>query len=119
MTRITFRQVGHHFIASFTGHANAKRENGNDLVCAAISILAQSLAQATCEELARGNLAKITTIKQDERDGALSIDATATEAGFQHVLGAFSAIASGCALLSDKYPDNVTLGRDFQAYQIQ
>lgn len=119
MTQITFRQVGNHFIAVFTGHANANRENGNDLVCAGISTLAQMLVQSACEALERGHLSKIITLKQDPRDGAVSLEVLATDEGFPHVLGLFSAAASGSALLADKYPDNVTLGRDFKAYQVQ
>lgn len=119
MTQIKFRQAGNHFTAVFTGHANAKRVNDSDLVCAGISTLAQMLVQSACEALERGHLSKIITLKQDPRDGAVSLEVLATDDGFPHVLGMFSAAASGSALLAEKYPENVSLGRDFQAYSLQ
>lgn len=119
MTRTTFRQAGNHFTAVFTGHANAKRVNDSDLVCAAISALAQMLVQGVCEELERGNICKINTLKRDDRDGAVSVDVLATNDGFPNVLGLFSGAASGCALIAEKYPENVSLGRYFQAYSLQ
>jgi uncharacterized protein YsxB (DUF464 family) len=118
MTKIHFRQNGNHFTATFTGHANAKRHDGNDLVCAAISMLSQTLMQYACDALERGHLVKIGTIRQNPMDGAVSVDVLANNDGFPHVLGAFSAVATGCALLAEKHPDNVSLGREFQAYNV-
>lgn len=119
MTRIQFRQVGNHFMATFEGHAGAKRVRNHDLVCAAVSMLAQSLIQACCDALERGDLARINTIKKNKQDGAVSLDVLATDEGFPKVLGAFSTIAAGCSLLHEKYPENVSLGRNFQTYSLQ
>lgn len=116
MTRICFRQNHRHFIATFSGHSNATRVAGNDLVCAAVSMLSQSLMQGVIDESKRGHVAKVKHNDLNERDGAVSVELTATEAGFQSVLGMFSGIASGCALLAAQYPDNVSVGREFQEY---
>lgn len=117
MTKIRFRQNGRHFTATFIGHSGAKRINGNDLVCAAVSMLSQALVQGVYDAYSRGHVQSIKKVLQDERDGAVSIDLLATEAGFAHVLGAFSVIASGCALLAKEFSENVALGRDFGAYR--
>ena len=118
MTRIQFRQNGKHFMAVFTGHSDAKRENGNDLVCAAVSTLAQSLMQGLSDAIERGHIAKVIKMLVDERDGALSVDVLSTEAGFPYVMGAFTTVATGCAMLADKYPGNVSLGRNFKSYSV-
>ncbi len=116
MTYITFRQNHKHFVATFIGHSNAKRTNGSDLVCASVSMLSQALYQGVMDEQERGNIKTVKQLKLDPCDGAVSIDIVTTDNGFQSVLGAFSVIATGCAILAAEYPDNVTLGRAFKAY---
>ncbi|HNW87270.1 MAG TPA: ribosomal-processing cysteine protease Prp [Candidatus Limiplasma sp.] len=116
MTKIVFRQNHRHFIATFSGHANAPRTGGNDLVCAAASMLAQTLMQGVMDESKRGNIQSVKHNCMNERDGAVSVEIVATDEGFPQVLGLFSGIASGCAMLANQYPDSVSVGREFQEY---
>ena len=86
------------------------------MVCAAVSMLAQSLMQGVIDESKRGHIAKIKHNDLNVHDGAVSVEVTTTEEGFQSVLGMFSTVATGCALLASQYPDNVSVGREFQEY---
>lgn len=89
-----------------SGHAQSD-EKGKDLICASASILAMTLAYA----VGYADQEKKFLQKPDVQmiDGKTWITVKPTMDAFGEILHAFFIIQMGFCLLSDAYPDNVTV----------
>ena len=89
---------------SVTGHAGYG-EPGKDIVCAAESILVQSLAcaLAAMDEAVLEDL----SVEGVAGSGCAVITATPTPGGFARVRGMFETACMGFLLLAKHYPENV------------
>ncbi len=102
----TQEQETHELQLLVCGHAGYA-EKGNDIVCAAESILVQMLA------------ASLTTFEQEmlydfnvegvTGSGCACITATPTAAGWERARGLFEGVATGFYLLSCNYPKHIQL----------
>lgn len=79
---------------------------GNDIVCAAASILSQTFLYALCEMGERGELTMFHA--EDEREGELSVFARA-ESKTEKLMILYDAFLPGFYALSENYPQNVNL----------
>ena len=108
MTQVIFRENGNHFQFVESGHCGS--EAGCELICAACSALAQTLAQGVndCREM----LAKEPSIRIGS--GSVSIDAlTNDDAEARAVFsGMFRLMKRGYMTLEKKYPEYVAVGRN-------
>ena len=89
-----------------TGHAGAG-EKGQDIVCAAASILAYTVAQAIQFMYEEGNLQKKPHIKLDEGDTI--IVAKPKKESYTEALHTYFVAQVGFHLLSHNYPQYVSL----------
>ena len=89
-----------------TGHAGQAKK-GEDIVCAAASILAYTVAQALQFMYEQGDLQKQPHIKLDEGDTV--IVAKPKAASYAEALHTFFVAQVGYHLLSHNYPQYVTL----------
>lgn len=97
------KKSGKLFLAA-RGHAEAA-EVGKDLVCAAATMLAYTLAQSACVLNAEGKLAEEPTISIASGDADISF---APAAGHEmEAETTMKVIENGAQCLSSSYPDNV------------
>ena len=89
-----------------TGHAG-QAENGKDIVCAAASILAYTVAQTLQFMYEEGNLKKKPHIKLEEGDTI--IVAKPNDDTYAETLHTFFVAQVGYHLLAHNYPQYVTL----------
>lgn len=90
------------------GHA-CFGEKGKDIVCAAESILVQSLACALTQ-LDRAQLHDLA-VDGVAGSGCVAITAVPTPQGFERVRGMFETACAGFCLLAEAYPRNVRVLR--------
>lgn len=108
MITITFEYTEDkkNLILNVKGHA-ATAEKGKDLVCAAASILATTLAQCVRQYADEGKTKKKPTIRLNEGDACITCKPRKDV--YSEALHSFYVIQTGYALLAAAYPDYVTL----------
>lgn len=107
MIRLQFQQAENgslHFRAE--GHA-ASAPKGEDLVCAAATMLTYTLAQTVQFLWEEGKLKRKPRLSLE--DGKAHIIATPTGEGYAETLHAFFVVQCGAHVLSHNYPAFVTL----------
>ena len=104
MTTVKIEQLNNRFLIDITGHAGFNP--GNDIVCAAVSVLSQTLVQCIQDEEINGDL---TINYLDLQDGIVNIDINYPDRAREKIMSALSVIITGFELLSNAYPDNVDL----------
>ena len=90
-------------IVSISGHAGY--HPGNDIVCAAVSALAHSLAAYIQQTLQK----KIYDIKIQAVNARIIWRVQPDGREYQKINGAFNMLICGYQMLADTYPDNVML----------
>lgn len=104
MTKAIFKQNGNIFRVKFEGHAEFNP--GNDIVCAACSVLMCALYNNLID-YANAGLIKVIESKRDEKTGFLYIRFKAKDGVAGYIEAAVKVIARGFELLKAEYPDNV------------
>lgn len=87
---------------SVEGHCMAKRDNGIDLCCAAVSMLVCTLLQRV-EELPLSSKALYCS------DGYARVEFDCRGRNSRQGIEALNTILTGFRLLRDKYPDNIKI----------
>ena len=105
MIRIVYRRDEHS--VRICGHAGSG-EAGHDLVCAAVSILAYTLASFT-ERMEKSGAATDSTVLL--RSGEAVIACTPTETMRAEITRVMDALCEGFAILAENYGANVTYER--------
>lgn len=93
-------------VLSIKGHAGAG-EKGHDLVCAAASILANTVAQIVYIMHDKGQLRRKPTVKLNGGDA--TITCKPRDEAFHEALHTYSVAQVGFALLAKAHPDHVEL----------
>lgn len=104
MIRIVYRRDGHS--VRIRGHAGSG-EAGHDLVCAAVSILAYTLASFVLN-VEKDGAADSTALL---RSGEAEIACTPTKEKRGEVTRGMDALCEGFAILAEEFPANVTYER--------
>jgi uncharacterized protein YsxB (DUF464 family) len=105
MTTATIRANGPEISVTVKGHAGAPRtEHDNDIVCAAVSVLSQTLLECMIREQDAGAL---DGFKYRAVSGDIEVNAIPRELHTERVKTAVRTVATGFILLSKAYPDNV------------
>lgn len=91
---------------SVTGHANAAKE-GEDLICAAASMLAYTVAQTLQFSFEEGDLKEKPVI--DISKGEAYVEAIPTDEGYALALHTFFVAQVGFSLLEHNYPDHAKI----------
>lgn len=99
---------GKTIILEVKGHAG-QAPIGQDIVCASVSILAYTVAQAVLNMGEQGKLKKKPHIRLDSGDAVITCQPTRNN--FSEALHTFSLAEVGYTLLSDKYPEYVSVKR--------
>lgn len=104
MTRI--RMDWENLTLTAEGHAGAGTA-GNDIVCAGISVLTQTLLNTLLDAKARGR----TRLKweMDEEKGLLKIDATPYEMNRHEIWSYFRMTAIGLRAIAQHYPEHIKI----------
>ncbi|MEG1563352.1 MAG: ribosomal-processing cysteine protease Prp [Bacteroides sp.] len=105
MTTAIFTQHSKEHSISITGHAGYSNLDP-DIVCSACSVLACTLMQCVLCEEAVGNLKTLNTL---EDNGNVNIRFVACDHAAVRMQSIVETIATGFAMLSHEYPDNVKL----------
>ena len=99
---------------TITGHAEAEDPGKFDLVCAAVSTLAFTLAQCLKDADELGWLRMHPTLKMEDGDACIKAKAVKTH---EPIIGAmFTTIVRGLEMLAVNYPDNITLTKVLPDY---
>lgn len=107
MTTATIDINGPVLCVTVKGHANAPRtERDNDIVCAAVSVLSQTLLECMIREHDAGAL---KGFKYRAVSGEVELSAVIRNLHAERVKTAIRTVATGFILLSNTYPDNVRL----------
>ena len=111
MTRVSAVEIAgwiHIVISGHAGYGTARGlKLGCDIVCAAVSMLGQTMAQVILDAEAEG---KVKVRRMECRDGYIEIDATSSKRYREEVENKLSVIHTGFTMLADSYPDFVKLG---------
>ncbi len=105
MIRIVYRRDEHS--VRIRGHAGSG-EAGHDLVCAAVSILAYTLAAFVLRMEEIGSAAHSTAAL---RSGEAEIDCTPMKEKSGEVTSVMDALCEGYAILAGEYPENAVYER--------
>ena len=89
-------------ILTIEGHANYS-DSGTDIVCAAVSILVQTLASI----LIIAKYADNCVI--EEKDGTITSISYKADPTDQSIATSFQFVAEGMELLSERYPDHISI----------
>lgn len=108
MIKINFTQDGKNIMLTVKGHAGSA-EKGKDLVCAAASILALTIAQNIKEMEIKKQLKKKPVIRLDE--GNTVITCKPTKNNMNKAMHMFECIQTGYALLAFNYPEFVQIAK--------
>jgi uncharacterized protein YsxB (DUF464 family) len=106
VTKVFLQQEENRRRLSIKGHANYG-PTGEDIVCAAVSMLGQTIAQYAMNLDAEGKVEALDELTC--WDGAVRIDAVLTDDGCQQMDTALGVIMTGFELLQRKYPENVQI----------
>lgn len=99
--QVDFRQEKGRIQVRIQGHAGYAPA-GEDIVCAAASMLGALLEETLLRENTRGGLRAISIQKGS---GALELSFSPTLSGWSRLSPVLEAVEHGFQLLSDKYPD--------------
>lgn len=97
---------GKTLILTIKGHSG-QAEIGHDLVCASVSILAYTLAEAVRNMRTDGRLRKEPNIKMDSGDAVITCKPS--KGYYTEALQAYKFAELGYSLLAHDYPDYVRL----------
>nr|DAS52692.1 MAG TPA: YsxB-like protein [Caudoviricetes sp.] len=111
MTHITVYKNGNRYSIKLNGHANYA-PNGQDIVCAATSMITFMLLQMIDNMNAR-NEVSIVTQKQEE--GFVNIEVSVGKIYQDYFDTVLDVILTGYKLLSNKYPNNIFLETDINS----
>ena len=101
MTDIRYH-IGYRCSVTIEGHACAKRHNGNDLCCAAESMLACTLVNALQKLPLSGKYIYVT-------DGLVKVSFCTACPGAIVAVAIVKAVIDGFEMLSEQYPENVNI----------
>lgn len=102
MVKVTYHRAYNRL--SVSGHANSA-DKGEDLICAAASILALTLGE-NVKHMAEINAVRNPVI--DIRDGEAEISCTAS-GGYRNVVAnTFQSVIVGFEIMASKFPDNIS-----------
>lgn len=104
MTTAKFKVRGNEFDIKISGHAGFNP--GNDIVCAGQSTLVYTLIQCMRAEHEGGAFVTYTD-EIDEKDGYFHMRAEAKEGHAEYIDAMVTVIASGFALLANKYTNYI------------
>lgn len=109
MTNITVEKKGDRHILHIEGHAGYGT-HGNDIVCAAVSILGYTWLN---ELLIMEERKQVKNVSYEEDNGKLLIEFSG---GDNAVNTAYETILTGFEALQQNYPENITLKRGAQVF---
>ena len=109
MTNITVEKKGDRHILHIEGHAGYGT-HGNDIVCAAVSILGYTWLN---ELLIREERKQVKNVSYEEDNGNLLIEFSG---GDNAVNTAYETILTGFEALQQNYSENITLKRGAQVF---
>jgi len=104
--RYRFEDDCHHL--QIQGHSGFGG-HGGDIVCAAVSMLGQTLLQCLIDAESRGDL---KTLRHSRGDGALSAAALPVPAAREPVRVMFETVLTGLEMLAGRYPECVAYRND-------
>lgn len=104
MTNVKIERLNNRVMVDITGHAGFNP--GNDIVCAAISMLSSTLAQCITDEELSGN---VTIDYMELQDGNNSMDFKYIDSASRRIETIVDTIYTGFEILAEQYPDYVTL----------
>jgi uncharacterized protein YsxB (DUF464 family) len=104
MTTIKIDKFDNRVLVEITGHAGYRP--GNDIVCAAVSMLTSTLAQCVMDEEMQGN---ITIDYMELQDGNVNMDFNYIDSAAQKIETVIETVYTGFELLAEKYPDYISL----------
>ena len=94
-------------ILKASGHAGAAAY-GQDIVCAAVSVLTQALALRLTDDEKRGRLR--ADIRIDKESGSLRVQAWPNSGRETQTRAYYKVIATGLKAIAEQYPQNVKYG---------
>lgn len=106
MVKVTFATNDDSYKVKVRGHANYGA-HGTDIVCASVSILAYTLAEAVKKLNTSGYLSHPPFIEVAE--GRITVECCPLPNESKRVEIVFNTIKMGYRLLADNYPENVNL----------
>ncbi len=105
MTRVYFREYYDRYLLIVEGHADYNK-NGDDIVCAAVSVLVYTFLNMLKDEECDGRL-KIR--REALRDGYFCVEVEPFDFSKEKTKGIVETIVMGLALLNEEYPEFVKL----------
>ena len=99
MTKVRIRRTNGTCILSAEGHAEREETETGNIVCAAVSILVQTLIQ-----FCREHLDSTTDYRDQVEDGYVFVKVETDE---KEIESAFAFTETGLSLIEDRYPDRV------------
>jgi uncharacterized protein YsxB (DUF464 family) len=105
MTRVYFREYYDRYLLIVEGHADYNK-NGDDIVCAAVSVLVYTFLNMLKDEECDGRL-KIR--REALRDGYFCVEVEPFDFSKDKIKGIVETIVMGLALLNEEYPEFVKL----------
>lgn len=109
MVRIELSRCGGTYVLRMTGHAG-QADVGQDIVCAAASILCYTAAQTALDLYEQGKLRKKPRVDVKKGDATVTLCPRKDAAAETAV--ALRTVATGFALLGHHYPEYVTFRRE-------
>ena len=110
MTNVALAENNGRFTARIHGHADYG-PHGADIVCAAVSMLSQTLIKAIMDA-PQGMIRRVEDCRAEGGHVTVRLETYAT--GQDYMRCVFSVISGGFELLQKKYPDCVAVGRKVQ-----
>lgn len=105
MTEITYREYYNGFYLEASGHAGFKK-HGEDIVCAAVSVLCCTLLECLKNEQCMMHLNLKRAIV---RDGYFCVEAEPFEFARERVQMLFDTVVTGLTMVSEEYSDFVKI----------
>ncbi len=105
MTHITVNKKGNRYNIKLNGHANYA-PNGQDIVCAATSMITFMLLQMIDNMNARN---EVSIIRQRQEEGFVDIEVSVGKIYQDYFDTVLDVILTGYKLLGNKYPNNIFL----------
>ena len=108
MTTARIKRTGRSLSIAVSGHAGYG-PRGSDIVCAAVSMLVQTLAASLAQEEKKGGLKQY---RCQMGDGSIEIQADVLPRNRQAIDGMINMTAIGFRLLEEQYPSYVSVHLD-------
>lgn len=102
MTKISIKTGKSYFILRAEGHADREPGTDENLICAAVSILVQTLAEALME---REEDMKALRIRLEPGDAVVSCLCDEVDSPWCQSMFGFA--ETGCRLIAERYPESV------------